>query len=390
MLLNIGDYRRAARRALPGFVFDYVDGGADDQHCMARNRRDLDAITLTPRVLRDTSAIDTSIEVFGTRWHHPFAVAPTGLNALVRPGGDVALARAASRLGVPFTLSTASNQRLEAVRDAAPDSPQWLQLYVMQDRSIAQQLVKRARRSGVQALVLTVDVPASGNRENDERNGFSLPLRPTAKLAWDLVSHPRWSLRMALSGPPRFANLVDDPRAILSAQAQAALLSRAMDRTLVWDSLHWLRGLWDGPLLIKGLLHPQDAVLALRHGVDGLIVSNHGGRQLDAAPSAIGALPAVVQAVQGQVPVFMDSGIRRGSDVARALALGARGVFVGRPVLYGLASAGQAGAQAVLQILARELRLSMTLLGARAAQELALQPDMLPGCDRNAPPVPAP
>ena len=379
MLLNVDDYRRAARRALPRFVFDYVDGGADDQNCLARNQSDLSAIRLTPRVLRDTSLIDTSVEVFGTRWSLPFAIAPTGLNGLIRPGGDLALALAASRLGVPFTLSTASNQRLEDVRLGAPNAQQWLQLYVMQDRSIAEQLVRRAGQSGMQALVLTVDVPASGNRESDIRNGFSLPLRPIAKLALDLISHPRWSLNMARSGAPQFVNLVDDPRAVMSAQAQAALLSRAMDRALVWDSMRWLRGLWDGPLLIKGLLHPRDAMLALRHGVDGLIVSNHGGRQLDAAPSAISALPAVVQAVKGQIPVFMDSGVRRGSDVARALALGAQAVFVGRPVLYGLASSGQVGAEAVLQILARELTLCMTLLGANQVQDLVLQPLITPG-----------
>lgn len=385
MLLNVDDYRRAARRALPRFVFDYVDGAADDQTCLARNRRDLDAITLAPRVLRDTRTIDTSVEVFGTRWSYPFAIAPTGLNGLVRPGGDVALARAAAKLGVPFTLSTASNQRLETVRDGAPHAPHWLQLYVMQDRAIAEQLVRRARRCGTRALVLTVDVPASGNRESDVRNGFSLPLRPTAKLIWDLISHPRWSLRMARSGAPTFANLVDNPPAVLSAQAQAALLSRAMDRALVWDSLQWLRDLWDGPLLIKGVLHAQDAVLALRHGVDGLIVSNHGGRQLDAAPSSISVLPAVLQAVKGQIPVFMDSGIRRGSDVARALSLGARAVFVGRPVLYGLATSGQAGAEAVLQVLARELSLCMTLMGARQVQDLAPQPDTPPEDEGSAP-----
>lgn len=378
MLLNIDDYRRAARRTLPGFVFDYVDGAADDNQCLARNRRDLDAVTLVPRVLRDTRSVDTALDVFGTRWRFPFAIAPTGLNGLIRPGGDAALALAAAAMGVPFTQSTASNQRLETVRQAAPDNPHWLQLYVMQDRAIAEQLVRRARQCGVQALVLTVDVPVSGNRERDARNGFSLPLRPTAKLAWDLASHPRWSLRMARSGAPRFANLVEHPDTVLSAQAQAALLSRAMDRSLVWDSLQWLRSLWDGPLLLKGILHPQDAAHALQHGVDGLIVSNHGGRQLDAAPSAISVLPAIVQAVQGQVPVFMDSGVRRGSDVARALALGARAVFIGRPVLYGLATSGQAGAEAVMQILARELTLTMTLLGAGRLQDLVPQVDDTP------------
>lgn len=223
MLPNVDDYQRAARRALPRFVFDYVEGAADDENCLARNRRDLDAVTLGPRVLHDTWQMDTSVEVFGAHWRFPFGIAPTGLNSLVRPGGDVALAGAAAALGVPFTLSTASNQRLETVRGAAPDAQQWLQLYVMQDRSMAEQLVHRARHAGMQALVLTVDVPVSGNRERDIRNGFSLPLRPSAALAWALASHPRWALRMAQAGAPTFANLVADPQAVLSVQAQAAL-----------------------------------------------------------------------------------------------------------------------------------------------------------------------
>lgn len=370
MPLNIEDHRRAARRVLPRFVFEYVDGAADDEVCLARNRRDFDTITLTPRVLRDTSRIDTSIEVFGSTWRHPFAVAPTGLNGLVRPGGDALIAAAAAAAGVPFTLSTASNQRLENVRQAAPGGEQWLQLYVMQDRSIAEQLVARAVVGGYRALVLTVDVPVSGNRERDARNGFKLPMRPTPGLAWDVISHPRWALRQALGGAPKFANLVADPKAKLSAQAQAALLARAMDRTLVWDSLRWLRSIWKGPLLLKGLLHPADAALALEHGVDGLIVSNHGGRQFDAAPSAITALPVVVDAVQGRVPVFMDSGVRRGTDVARALALGARAVFIGRPVLYGLAGEGQAGVGAVLRLLGEEFERCMVLLGAARSGDI--------------------
>lgn len=370
-LLNVEDYRRAARRLLPRFVFEYIDGAAEDEVCLARNRRDLEAVTLAPRVLRDTGSIDTSIEVFGSTWRYPFAVAPTGLNGLVRPGGDASIAVAAAAVGVPFTLSTASNQRLEAVCDAAPGGEKWLQLYVMQDRAIAVQLVSRAAAAGYRTLVLTVDVPVSGNRERDLRNGFRLPFRFTPALMRDLMNHPRWALRQAVSGTPEFANLVADPQAVLSAQAQAALLTRTMDRLLVWDSLQWLRSIWPGPLLLKGLLHPADAALALAHGVDGLIVSNHGGRQFDAAPSAIGALPAIVDAVQGRIPVFMDSGVRRGTDVARALALGARAVFVGRPVLYGLAASGQTGVEGVLRLLGEEFERCMVLLGAQRPGDIS-------------------
>jgi len=369
MLLNAQDYRREARRLLPRFVFDYVDGSAEDGRCLQRNLDDLDALTLTPRVLRDTTAIDTSIDVFGTRWRVPFGIAPMGLNGLVRPGGDAMLATAAAQAGAAFALSTASNMRLEDVRAAAPGGVQWMQLYVMH-REMAKRIVQRAQRAGYEALVLTVDVPVSGNRELDIRNGFKMPFKPTPKLAWDLMTHPRWALRAALAGAPDFANITADGEATGSASMQAALLARAMDRGLVWDSLGWLRELWQGPLLLKGLLHPADARLALTHGVDGLIVSNHGGRQFDGAPSAISALPGVVEAVNGSIPVFFDSGVRRGSHIAKAIALGATAVFVGRPVLYGMAASGQVGAHRVLASFTEELIRTMTLLGARQVTDL--------------------
>jgi len=369
MLLNVEDFRREARRRLPRFVFDYVDGAADDGHCLRRNRSDLDAVTLTPRVLRDTTAVDTSIEVFGTQWRVPFGIAPTGLNGLVRPGGDGILAAAARRIGAPFTLSTASNMRLEDVRASAPDGVQWMQLYVMH-REMAQRIVQRAQKAGYQALVLTVDVPVSGNRELDVRNGFRMPFKPTPRLAWDLATHPRWALRAARVGAPDFVNITADGEDAGSASMQAALLARAMDRSLVWETLAWLREHWKGPLLLKGVLHADDARLALAHGVDGLIVSNHGGRQLDASPSAIAALPGVVDAVRGTIPVFMDSGIRRGGDVAKALALGARAVFVGRPVLFGLAARGAEGVDAVLKSLGDELIRAMVLAGAPSVADL--------------------
>jgi len=322
---------------------------------------------LTPRVLRDTAAVDTSVEVFGRRWKHPIAIAPMGLNGLIRPQGDVHIARAAQRHGIPFIQSTASNARLEAVAKEA--APPWLQLYVMGDRGMAEQLVRRAARAGSEALVLTVDVPVSGYRERDERNGFRLPFKPTLGTALEMLTHPAWLLRAALAGAPEFVNL-SETEGKGSAQVQAALLNRTMDRSMVWDSLQWLRSLWSGPLLLKGVLHPDDAAIALRHGVDGLIVSNHGGRQMDAAPAAITALPPVLDAVGGQVPVLVDSGFRSGTDIAKALALGAQGVLIGRPALYGLAVDGEKGVSAVLELLARELTRTMTLLGAAQVSDL--------------------
>ncbi len=371
LLLNVNDHRRRARRVLPRLVFDYVDGGAEDERCMQRNRDALDALPLVPECLRDTRAMDIGIELFDRRWRAPFAVAPIGLAGLVRPRADALMAAAAQAAGVPFILSTASNTRIDEVRAAAPDAMLWMQLYVMGERAIAERIVRRARAARFEALVLTVDVPVSGLRERDLRHGFRVPMRLTPGTLLDMARHPAWLLRQARGGTPRFVNLLpDEDEAPVSAQAQAALLSRTMDRSLSWDSLAWLRGLWDGPLLVKGLLGAADARRALQHGADGIVVSNHGGRQLDAAPAAIAALPAMLDAVGGRIPVLVDGGMRRGSDIVKALALGARAALVGRAPLFGLAGGGEAGARAVLDLLAQETERTMTLLGAASVEEL--------------------
>lgn len=359
----------AARRRLPRFVFDYVDGTADDGVCHQRNRDDLEALTLSPRVLVDTSQLDTGVDVLGQHWAMPFGIAPTGLNGLIRPGGDAMLACAARRFGVPFALSTASNMRLEQVAQQAQGGMQWMQLYVMH-RAIAEQIVARAQTAGYQALVLTVDVPVGGYRERDIRHGFQLPFKPSLSFAWDVCTHPAWAAQLLCSGVPEFVNLQPDADAPGSAEVQAALLTRAMDRTLAWESLRWLRELWKGPLILKGVLRPDDARRAMDHGVDALIVSNHGGRQLDVAPSSIGALSQVVAAVGEGMPVMMDGGIRRGSDIAKALALGARGVFIGRPALFALAAAGQTGVEQWLQQLQADFQRTLILLGVRHLDEL--------------------
>jgi (S)-mandelate dehydrogenase len=362
MKLNVADYRCAARKVLPRFVFDYVDGGAERGECLRRNRSDLDRLVVLPRVLRDTSSLDTRIEVFGQTWQRPFAVAPMGFNGLTRPGGDLMLASAAAKCGIPFVLSTASNSRLEAVVKSNSQL-NWMQIYLMRERSIAEQIVRRARNANYGALVLTVDVPVSGYRERDVRNGFRLPFRPSLATLFNLTLHPGWLMRFLASGMPAFVNLAEEEGAD-TLKLQAALLSREMDRGLTWEIVIWLRRLWDGPLLIKGVLHPEDAAKARSAGVDGLIVSNHGGRQLDGAISAISALNGVLRAVDGRIPVFADSGFRSGLDIAKALAMGAKGVFVGRPLLYGLATGGEQGAASVLELLGTELERAMTLAGA--------------------------
>ena len=372
-LLTIEEFRRSARKALPRFVFDYVDGGAESEDCLSRNTCDLRHLHLVPKCMRDTRSIDTSIDVFAAHWKAPLGIAPTGLNGLVRPHGDLMMAKAAADAGIPFVLSTASNERLEAVRAAAPSGIQWLQLYVVKDRGIAEQLLKRAHRENYGALVVTVDCQVGGYRLRDLRNGFRLPFRPGPRTLLDILLHPGWLARVVRHGAPNFVNLAASDAKGVSAQVQAALLSRNMDCGFVWDNLDWIRTLWHGPLLLKGILHPEDARRAVRAGVDGLIVSNHGGRQLDAAPSAIAALPAVLEAVGNQVPVFIDSGFRSGDDVVKALALGARAVFVGRPPLYGLACAGQAGVDGVLNLLVEQLVRTMTMIGAASIQDIDQQ-----------------
>lgn len=369
MRLNIQDFQLAAQSSLPRFVYDYVAGGAEDELCLARNQADLQALTLAPRSLRDTSALSTEIEVFGRRWSAPFGVAPVGLIDVVRPRGDLHAARAAGKAGLPYILSTASNSPLEQVCEACA-GPCWMQLYVMQDRGMANSILDRARQAGFEALVLTVDVPVGGYREKDIRHGFKLPFRPGPRLLLDMASQPRWLWRQALAGQPQFVNLMPTEGAS-SAQAQAALLARSMDRRLIWDDVSWLRSKWDGPVLIKGILHAEDARQALHYGVDGLIVSNHGGRQLDCAPSTISVLPQIMNIVKTQMPVFIDSGFRRGSDVAKAIACGATGAFLGRAVAYGLAQGGEQGVAQVLGLVAQELERTMVLLGASCSADLA-------------------
>ena len=280
------------------------------------------------------------------------------------------LARAAARAGLPFVLSTASNARLEAIHSTAPTGINWLQVYVMSDRSISEQMVRRALERDFGALVLTVDVPTNGNRRRDIRNGFRFPFRPGIRTLLNMARHPGWLVRMARHGAPGFVNLTEVEDSTTAATLGAALLAREMDRGLVWESLSWLRRIWSGPLVLKGILHPDDARKAVHHGVDAILVSNHGGRQLDAAPSTVAALAPIVDAVGARVPVFVDSGFRNGGDIAKALALGARAVFIGRPAVYGLAYGAEEGVSEVLRLLMTELVRTMTLLGVPAVHQI--------------------
>lgn len=367
--LSVAEFRDYARQKVPSFVFDFIDGGADDEHCLLRNEKDLADLALVPTQLRDTTNIDLSINILGQRWKAPMGVAPIGLCGLVRPDGDEQMARSAAAHGLPYILSTASNSRLEKIREVVPKGILWQQLYVMSDHKIAEQLIRRARIAKYDAIVLTIDVPVSGQRRRDLRNGFHLPLRRST-LFLDAIKHPLWLLRMLQSGSPNFPNLSEDNKP-QSAEAMAALVARKMDRGLNWDSLLWLRRLWDGPLLLKGILHPNDAKRALKCGIDGLIVSNHGGRQLDAAPSTVSVLPKIADVVSGRIPLLVDSGFRRGSDIIKAVGLGANAVLLGRAPLYGLCCNGELGVRSVFKLLEEDLVRNMILLGASSVDDIS-------------------
>jgi len=368
--LNIWEWRERAQRRLPRIVFDYLDGGAEEESCLARNRATMESIQLRPALLKDVSKIDMSVEMLGQRFELPIAITPTGFNGLFWPDGDIALARAAAACKIPFTLSTPSNARLERIPREAGGT-HWLQLYVMSDRAAVEQMMKRALAANFSALMLTADVPVGGYRERDLRNGFKLPLQYTLPMMLDVVRRPRWLLDIARTGLPQLVNLSEAQTPEANLQAQAALLSRTMDRSLNWSSIDWIRRHWSRPLLLKGVLDPEDARRALDHGLDGVVVSNHGGRQLDCAPATMDVLPEIVATVAGRIPVLVDGGFRRGSDIVKALAMGARAVLLGRATLYGLAAAGEPGVQQVLQMLRAEIERTMILLGTASVRELS-------------------
>jgi (S)-mandelate dehydrogenase len=370
MLPAVKDYRELARRRLVRFAFDYLEGGAEDGRTLARNMAAWQTLLFRPRALQDVAEVDTGVELFGRRQALPMLVGPTGLNGLYWPRAEEALARGARDAGVPFVLSTASTSLLEDVR-AASDGEMWLQLYVQQDRRIAEDMMARARGAGFHALMLTVDTMVHGKRDHDVRNGFRLPVPLTPRLVADLATHPRWCLRMLRQGgSPQLVNLARSAGVPANLQAQAAAMSRQMDMSLTWSDIDWVRRHWNGPVIVKGILDAADAREALKHGADGIVVSNHGGRQLESAPSALERLPEIVAATGSQLQVFIDGGVRRGSDIAKALALGARAVLLGRAPLYGLAARGPEGVAEVLSILRGEFETTLRLLGVTAARKL--------------------
>jgi (S)-mandelate dehydrogenase len=366
---TIAELRARARARLPRAVFDFIDGAADDELTMGWNVADFDALEWRPRVLIDVSKRDSSAMILGARSSLPLIIAPTGLASLAWARADALLAQAASAAGVPFTISTSSSVRMEDIRRGAPDARLWFQVYLYKDRDLVRSLVARARAIGCDSLVITVDVPLLGRRLRDHRNRFTVPLRPTARLLLDLLRCPRWTAHILANGIPRMQNFVDSKRPA-SVASLAALMTSNMDASVTWDAIATLRDEWPGRLVLKGILHEEDAQQAVACGIDGIVVSNHGGRQMDSVTSTLHALPEVVSAVAGRAEVFMDGGIRRGSDIAKALALGATAVMVGRAGLYGVGAGGRLGADRAFAILAEELDRCLALLGCSTATRL--------------------
>jgi (S)-mandelate dehydrogenase len=367
---SVADYREAARRRLAKIAFDYLDGGAEDGHTLARNRAAFADVHFAPRVMTDVSRVSPAAPLCGYMSAAPVVVGPTGLNSLFWPKADEILARAAATRGVPFALSSASTSLLEDVRAAAPDGELWMQLYVQRDRRIAERIMRRAAQAGYTTLLLTVDTPVHGKRDHDIRNGYRLPLPVTPKLMLDLLRHPHWALQIARHGTPQLVNLAKSLGEAPDLRRQAQALARQMDLSLTWRDIASLRERWEGRVLIKGIMTVDDARLAQQYGADGVVLSNHGGRQLEGSLAPIEVLPAVVDALGASFDVFIDSGVRRGADVVKAVALGARGVLLGRAPLYGLAARGDAGVAHVLTLLYEEIVTTMTLLGCPGIETL--------------------
>lgn len=360
IISSSADYRAAAQQFLPPFLFHYIDGGAYAEQTLRRNVDDFAAVALRQRVLKDMSQLDTSIELFGEKLSIPVALSPVGLTGMYRRRGEVQAARAADKHGIPFTMSSVSVCPIEEVAPKI-QRPMWFQLYVLKDRGFMQNALERAQAAGCTTLVFTVDMPVPGARYRDAHSGMSGPNAPLRRY-WQAMTHPRWAVDVGLLGRPHDLGNISAYRGNPTGlQDYMGYLSANFDPSISWKDLEWIRAFWKGPMVIKGILDPEDAKDAVRFGADGIIVSNHGGRQLDGVLSSARALPAIADAVKGQIKILADSGIRNGLDVVRAIALGADCAMIGRAYIYALAAAGEAGVKHLLELLEKEMRVAMTL-----------------------------
>ena len=359
----VEDLRQVARARVPRMFYEYVDSGSWRESTYRANERDFKQLLLRQRVARDISQRTVATTMLGHHVAMPVALAPTGLTGMQHADGEILAARAARDFGVPFTLSTMSICSLEDVAAHTGRHPFWFQLYVMRDRTFIESLIERARAANCSALQLTLDLPVMGQRHADIRNGLSVPPRPTLRNLLDLALRTRWCLGMLGTRRRSFGNIVGHVKGVDDMASLAAWTNAQFDPTLSWADVEWIKRRWGGPLVLKGILDVEDARRAVDCGADAIVVSNHGGRQLDGAPSAIRALPAIADAVGRETEVWLDSGVRSGQDVLKARALGARGTMIGRAFLYGLGAFGEAGVTRVLQIIRRELDLTMAFCG---------------------------
>ncbi|TCR69623.1 alpha-hydroxy acid oxidase [Bosea sp. BK604] len=362
--LTIEDLRVLAQRRVPRMFYDYADSGAWTEGTYRANESDFARIKLRQRVAVDMTNRSLASTMIGQPVSMPVALAPTGLTGMQHADGEILAARAAAKAGVPFTLSTMSICSLEDVANHT-GSPFWFQLYVMKDRDFITRLIQRAKAAHCSALVLTLDLQILGQRHKDIRNGLSAPPKPTLVNILNLMTKPRWCLGMLDTPRRSFGNIVGHAKGVGDLSSLSSWTSEQFDPQLNWDDVKWIKDLWGGKLILKGILDPEDAELAVKSGADALIVSNHGGRQLDGALSSIAALPSILDAVGGRMEVLMDGGIRSGQDVLKAIALGAKGVFIGRAFLYGLGAMGEEGVTRTLDIIRKELDITMALCGKR-------------------------
>jgi L-lactate dehydrogenase (cytochrome) len=367
--LTINDLRTIARRRIPREIFDYVDRGSYDEVTLAANRSAFDRYALRQRVLVDVSHRDLASHMLGESISLPLAFGPTGLTGLVHADGEIHACRAAHKSGVPYCLSTASICSIEDVR-AAVDRPFWFQLYILRDRGFVASLVERAKVAGCPVLVVTVDLAAHGQRHQDFRNGLSVPPRLTVSNLIGMMARPAWMAKILFGKRKTFGNFVGHINMGNDVGAISHWINSQFDSSLSWKDLEWLRSIWPGKLVVKGILDAEDASLAVSLGADAVVVSNHGGRQLDGAPASLDALPTIVEKLQGRASVFMDGGVRSGQDIVKALALGADGCWLGRALLYGLAADGEKGVTRAINIMRGELDTTLALMGLTSVREL--------------------
>jgi L-lactate dehydrogenase (cytochrome) len=374
LIQSIGDLRELARRRIPRAIFDYADGGSYEEQTLRRNASDLDALSFRQRVMVDVSAISLATTLLGSAASMPLAIAPTGLAGFFHADGEIHGARAAAAFGIPFCLSTMSICSIEDVR-AATLQPFWFQQYLMRDRGFNQELIERAIAARCSALMLTLDLQVLGERRRDQRNGLTIPPRLTLRNAFDLATKPKWTKSVLFGKHRTFGNLTGRIGGTSEIRTLAEWTATQFDASADWQDVEWVRSRWPGKLILKGILAAEDARSALAAGADAIVVSNHGGRQLDGAPSTISVLPEIVAAIDGRCEVLFDGGIRSGQDIAKALALGARAGLIGKSFLFALAAGGEAGVTTALKILHDELKFTLALTGT--SQVAAVGPHIL-------------